>query len=91
MQFLKLGEKTSFFLKYLLRGFAWFGLLILIFLLFKNYVHLNIAEWLEPIFDTTRLIFAIYIISELVFGIIPIGTVVYWVVNGLINEECDGE
>ena len=78
MHFLKLGEKTSFFLKYLLRGFAWFGMLILIFIIFKNYVHLNIAEWLEPIFDTTRLIFAIYIVSEVVFGIIPPELFMIW-------------
>lgn len=78
MKFIKLSEKTSFFLKYLLRGFAWFGVLILIFLVFKNYVNLNIAEWLEPVFDTTRLIFAIYIVSELLFGIIPPELFMIW-------------
>jgi membrane protein DedA with SNARE-associated domain len=78
MKFLNLGEKTSFFLKYLFRGLAWFGLLILIFIIFKNYVHLNFAEWLEPVFDTTRLIFAIYIVSELVFGIIPPELFMIW-------------
>jgi membrane protein DedA with SNARE-associated domain len=78
MQRFKLSEKTKFFLKYLLRGFAWFGVLILIFLVFKNYIHLNFAEWLEPIFDTSRLIFTVYIISELFFGIIPPELFMIW-------------
>ena len=87
MQFFKFGEKTIFFLKYLFRGFAWFAFLILIFIVFKNYVHLNFAEWLEPIFDTTRLIFAIYILSELVFGIIPPELFMIWALRfgGIYN------
>ncbi len=66
-----LSDKTRFFLSYLLKGLAWFAV-------FKKYIHLNFAEWLEPIFDTTRLIFAIYIISELVFGIIPPELFMIW-------------
>jgi membrane protein DedA with SNARE-associated domain len=78
MQLFNFGEKTIFFLKNLLRGLAWFGVLILLFIVFKNYVHLNFAEWLEPIFDTTRIIFAIYILSEILFGIIPPELFMIW-------------
>ncbi len=74
----QLSEKTRFFLAYLLKGLAWFAVLIILFIIFKKYVHLNFAEWLEPIFDNTRLIFAIYIISELVFGIIPPELFMIW-------------
>jgi membrane protein DedA with SNARE-associated domain len=84
---LKLSDKTKFFLSYLLKGLAWFAVLIIIFVVFKKYVHLNFGEWLEPIFDTTRLIFAIYIISELVFGIIPPELFMIWALRtgGLLD------
>jgi len=84
---LKLSDKTKFFLSYLFKGLAWFAVLIIIFVIFKKYVHLNFGEWLEPIFDTTRLIFAIYIISELVFGIIPPELFMIWALRtgGLLD------
>lgn len=75
---IKLSDKTRFFLSYLLKGLAWFALLIVIFIIFKKYIHLNFGEWLEPIFDTTRLVFVIYIISELFFGIIPPELFMIW-------------
>lgn len=75
---IKLSDKTKFFLSYLVKGLAWFAVLIVVFIIFKKYIHLNLGEWLEPIFDTTRLIFAIYIISELVFGIIPPELFMIW-------------
>jgi membrane protein DedA with SNARE-associated domain len=74
----RLSDKARFFLSYLLKGLAWFAVLIVIFIIFKKYVHLNFAEWLEPIFDTTRLVFVIYIVSELVFGIIPPELFMIW-------------
>jgi hypothetical protein len=75
---LKISDKAKFFFSYLFKGLAWFAVLIVIFIIFKKYVHLNFGEWLEPIFDTTWLIFAIYIFSELVFGIIPPELFMIW-------------
>lgn len=75
---LRLGEKTKFLLKNMAQGLAWFAVLIIAFILIKKNVDINFVLWLQPIFENTTLIFTIYTLSELLFGIIPPELFMMW-------------
>lgn len=72
------GEKTKFFFRNLIKGLAWFALLILVFILFRKYVDPDYEKLLEPVFNNNLLIFSIYCISEVVIGIIPPELFMMW-------------
>jgi membrane protein DedA with SNARE-associated domain len=72
------GEKTKFFFRNLIKGLAWFALLILVFILFRKYVDPDYEKLLEPVFNNNFLIFSIYCISEVVIGIIPPELFMMW-------------
>jgi len=78
MQFIKAGEKSRFFLKYLARGLAWLIVLVAAFIVIRKNIDINFLLWLEPFFENTILIFSIYILSELIFGIIPPELFMMW-------------
>jgi membrane protein DedA with SNARE-associated domain len=84
---MKLGDKTTFFLKNLLRGLAWLAVLVLAFIIIRKNIDVNFLLWLEPIFDNTPLIFTVYAISELVFGIIPPELFMMWALRLEILSE----
>ena len=73
-----MGEKTRFFLVNFARGIAWLAALVLAFIIIRKNIDLNFLTWLEPIFDNTPLIFTVYTLSELFFGIIPPELFMMW-------------
>lgn len=66
-----ISEKTAFFLRNFLRGFAWFGIIIFAYVLIKHYFGFNYEHLLEPYLNNHLFIFTIYSLSEIFFGIIP--------------------
>ncbi len=62
----------------MLKGLLWFALLIITYLIIKNRVTIDYSKWLEPIFSNTFLIFSVYSLSELIFGIIPPELFMMW-------------
>jgi membrane protein DedA with SNARE-associated domain len=66
-----LSDKGVFFIRNLLRGVFILAVFIILFIIFKKYVKLDYFEFLEPIYNNPTLIFTIYTISEIFFGIIP--------------------
>ena len=84
---MKLSDKSKFFLKYLARGLAWLAVLVIAFIIFRKNVDINFLIWLEPIFDNTPLIFTVYILSELLFGIIPPELFMIWALRPEILSE----
>lgn len=78
MQQINRREKISFFLKNMLKGLLWFAILIIAYLIIKNWVAIDYSKWLEPIFSNTFLIFSVYSLSELIFGIIPPELFMMW-------------
>lgn len=84
---MKLGEKSTFFLKNLIRGLVWLAILVLAFIIIRKNIDLDFLEWLEPIFDNTPLILTVYAISELVFGIIPPELFMMWALRSEILNE----
>jgi hypothetical protein len=75
---MKMGEKTRFFLVNLARGMGWLAILVLLFIIIRKNIDINFLVWLEPIFNNTRLIFTVYTLSEVFFGIIPPELFLMW-------------
>ena len=78
MQQFNTGPKTTFFLKNLGRGFLWFIILLAGYFFLKNYINVDFEKWLEPVFANKVLIFTVYTLSELIFGIIPPELFMLW-------------
>jgi membrane protein YqaA with SNARE-associated domain len=74
----KPGDKAKFFFRNLLKGLAWFSILILIFILARKYFYSDYKELFEPIFSNYFLIFTVYCLSELILGIIPPELFIMW-------------
>ena len=64
-------EKTQFLARNLGRGLLWLTLIIGGYVLAKKYFNFDIAEIMGPLYDMPVLIFSIFLVSEVVFGIIP--------------------
>ncbi len=75
---IKPGIKTRFLLKNLLKGGIWFAILIVAYLLLKNNFQDSLMEWIEPFIQTKSLVYLIFIISELFFGVIPPEIFILW-------------
>ncbi len=65
-----MGNRT-FVIRNLLKGFLWFVTILGVYLLFKEYVNINFLSWLEPVFENNQLMYFIFLVSEVVIGIIP--------------------
>lgn len=87
----------------LIKGFLWLGAFIIIYLLFKKYIHVDFFTWLQPLFNNELLIVLIFLISEIVIGIIPpeifiiwalrddiLHTFIYWVSLLAVISYCAG-
>jgi membrane protein DedA with SNARE-associated domain len=64
-------SRGRFFLVNFIRGLLILSAFVVIFILFKKYSTPENFLWLKPVYDNTFLVFLIYTISEIVFGIIP--------------------
>ncbi len=71
-------NKTRFLIWNLLRGFLYLAVLIAAFLLIKKYAPVSSYDWLKPISDRVGLMYVIYTLSEILFGIIPPELFMIW-------------
>jgi len=66
------SDKSRFLIKNLFRGLVWLLIILALFIYVSSLVdEEQIEKFLEPVFDKPLLVFAIFIVSEIVFGIIP--------------------
>lgn len=77
-------EKSSFLLKNLVRGFLILGLFVIAFILFKKYDIADYLTWLEPLYSRPLLVFLVYTLSEIFFGLIAPEIFMAW---GLSFED----
>ena len=71
-------NNRQFLIRNLFRGLLWLAAFLLIYVLAKRYVKLDFLAWLEPLFERELLIFFIFLISEIVIGIIPPEMFMLW-------------
>lgn len=63
--------RSSFLFKNLSRGLLWFALILTIFVLMEGYIQSNFKSHIDIIRDNPAILYGIYTISEIVFGILP--------------------
>lgn len=63
--------RSSFLLRNLFKGLAWFTFIIVIFVLMESYIQQNFKEHIVSIRANPGILYGIYTLSEIVFGILP--------------------
>ncbi|MBA7542760.1 hypothetical protein ES705_35084 [subsurface metagenome] len=72
------NTKTYFVIRNSIKGLIWLGIFVGIYILSQKYLDTDYLKWLEPIFGNTVLILVIFLISEVVIGIIPPELFIIW-------------
>ncbi len=68
---IKIGDKTKFFWTNFIKGFIWTLFIVGAYVVIKHYFGFSYEEAIKPYLENRTLIYSIYTISELMFGIIP--------------------
>jgi membrane protein YqaA with SNARE-associated domain len=63
--------KSSFLFKNLAKGLLWFAVIIAIFIAMEGYIQANFKEHIDTIRANPGILYGIYTLSEIVFGILP--------------------
>ena len=63
--------KTSFLLRNLLRGLFYLALIVIAFIIAKQTISIDYIEWFAPIYENPPVVYFIFLVSEIVIGIIP--------------------
>lgn len=80
-------NKTSFLLKNLSRGFLYLGVIVVLFILAKKYISVDYILWLAPVYEKPSLMFGIFMISEIIIGIIPPEFFMVWALRTEILSD----
>jgi len=75
---MKPGEKTSFLVRNLLRGFLWLALLVGVFIYAKQNLDSQSIGWMQPLNDYPTVVYLIFTLSEIVIGLIPPEVFMIW-------------
>ncbi|MCR9252609.1 MAG: VTT domain-containing protein [bacterium] len=79
--------KSQFLVKNLVRGLIWFAVIIAILLVLKNWFGVDYNNLLDPLDEKPILVFGIFTISEVFFGIIPPELFMVWALrNGIPGD-----
>ena len=75
------SAKRKFLLKNLLKGLAWLALFVIAFVLIKDQFDFSAIDWLAHIYEDVTLVYLVFLLSELVFGIIPPEVFMVWSIH----------
>jgi membrane protein YqaA with SNARE-associated domain len=62
---------SSFLFSNLFKGLLWFAFIITLFIFFEEYIKTNFKEHIDDIRANPAILYGVYTLSEIVFGIIP--------------------
>jgi membrane protein YqaA with SNARE-associated domain len=62
---------SGFLLRNLLKGLLWFAVIITVYILIEDYLEDTLSHQIETLANREFLLFSIFTVSEIVFGIIP--------------------
>ncbi|MBN2480211.1 MAG: VTT domain-containing protein [Bacteroidales bacterium] len=71
-------SKYTFFFRNLLKGFIWLAFIIALFVFAKHNIDKELLLRFEPFLSETVLIIMVFVVSEIVFGIIPPELFMLW-------------
>jgi membrane protein YqaA with SNARE-associated domain len=63
--------RSSFLFRNLFKGLLWFAVIIAVFILLEGYIQQNFREHIDVIRANPGILYGIYTLSEIVFGILP--------------------
>lgn len=63
--------RSSFLIKNLVRGLVWFAVIITAFILLEGYIQDNFKSHIDDIRANPGILYGIYTLSEIVFGLLP--------------------
>jgi len=81
----RMKPRYLFLVNNLAKGMIWFAVLILIFVAAREYITLN-PSWIEAMYDRPILVYTIFILSEVIFGIIPPEIFMIWSLKGGLTD-----
>lgn len=64
-------NRVRFFLRNLTRGVLFLVFIIGLYVIAKRYLGFDLKEWMGPLYESPKTVFTIFLVSEVVFGIIP--------------------
>jgi membrane protein YqaA with SNARE-associated domain len=64
-------SKSSFLLKNLFKGLLWLAIILVLFLFAEDFIQDNFEKHIDVLKDKPVILFSIFTVSEIVFGIIP--------------------
>lgn len=59
-------------------GTLWLLAYVLLYFIFNRYVQTDFLAWLQPLFDRELAMFIIFLVSEVIIGIIPPEIFMIW-------------
>ncbi len=71
-------DDRRYLIKNILKGLIWLVLFLLAYLLIKRYLKIDFLQLLNPIFEKELLIYTIFLLSEIIIGIIPPELFMIW-------------
>ncbi|MDH5609995.1 MAG: VTT domain-containing protein [Cyclobacteriaceae bacterium] len=74
----KTADKAQFLLWNLVKGIIWLAILIVGYLMARKYLGFDLKEWMGPLYENSVAIYLIFLVSEVVFGIIPPEFFMFW-------------
>jgi membrane protein DedA with SNARE-associated domain len=76
---MRIPERYQFFLRNLIQGLLWLGAIVGAFILLQRFApEGHFDEYLQPLYDQPMLMYLIYTLSEIFFGIIPPELFMIW-------------
>lgn len=83
-------SRYRFLLNNLWKGLLWFAILVVFFLIIKEYLSPS-DHWLQSIYEMPILVYSVFLFSEVVFGIIPPEVFMIWSIHGGLFESYSGD
>jgi membrane protein YqaA with SNARE-associated domain len=72
------AERTSFFLRNLLKGVIWLAVIVGGYFYLQNHYTFSLEDVLGPVYDKPFVVYSIFLTSEIIFGIIPPELFMIW-------------
>jgi len=79
--------KYRFLVRNLWKGLLWLLAFIVLFIVLKDSEYFNKAEWIDVLSQKVGLVYLIFLISEVVFGIIPPEVFFVWSLHHGISDS----
>ncbi|MBN2522818.1 MAG: VTT domain-containing protein [Bacteroidales bacterium] len=82
-----MNSKIYFIVRNIAKGLLWLAIFVGLYLFFQNYLSVDYLRWLKPVYENVPLVFIIFLLSEILIGIIPPEIFIIWALRNEILSE----